>query len=100
VLRGELQLPDAEAMEKSMAQTACWKRANMHYEPARAYTVSTRFHQYIDVLLKEIGVSPYRKMPNVFAELFGRYGVSDYRGVTEEYLAKKVRRGKPLPLDT
>jgi hypothetical protein len=33
----------------------------------------------------ELGVSPYRKLPNPLAELFSRYEASDYKGVYEEY---------------
>lgn len=48
-------------------------------------------------------MSPYRKLPNVFAEVFGKYGASDYAGVVEEYLAGRGRRReplRPLPLRT
>jgi dimethylaniline monooxygenase (N-oxide forming) len=54
-------------------------------------------------LLKELEVSPYRKLPNPFAELFSRYEVSDYRGVYDEYERAKAKRALPLktlPLDT
>ena len=50
----------------------------------------------IDVLLKDLGVSPYRKMPNVFAEVFARYEAADYKGVTEEYYARRKKRGGVL----
>ena len=79
------------------------KRANIKFENARSCAVSTRFQQYIDILLKELQVSPYRKLPNPFAELFSRYEASDYRGVYEEYERVKAKRTAPLktlPLDT
>lgn len=91
VLDGQLKLPSAGEMEASMQRVAQWKQENMHYDPARAYGTSTRFQQYLDLLLKELDLSPYRKMPNVLAEVFGRYGARDYRGVSEVYLAKKQR---------
>jgi dimethylaniline monooxygenase (N-oxide forming) len=102
-LRGELELPSTEEMERSIAKVREWKRANIKFENARACAVSTRFQQYIDILLIELQVSPYRKLPNPFAELFSRYGVSDYKGIYEEYERAKAKRTAPLktlPLDT
>lgn len=95
-IRGEIQLPNAAEMEQSMSRIHQWKRTYVNYDPARSYSTSTRFHQYLDVLLKDLGVSPYRKMPNVFAEVFARYEAADYKGVTEEYQAKLKNRKKPL----
>ncbi len=102
-LRNELELPSVEEMERSIEHIRTWKRENIKFENARSCAVSTRFQQYIDILLMELDVSPYRKLPNVFAELFSRYEASDYRGVFEEYESKKAKRVKPLhslPLDT
>ncbi len=102
-LRGELELPSEEEMEHSMVHVREWKRANIKFENARSCAVSTRFQQYIDILLKELEVSPYRKLPNPFAELFSRYEASDYEGVFDEYERNKARRTAPLktlPLDT
>ena len=102
-LRKELELPPVEEMERSIEHIRNWKRENIKFENARSSAVSTRFQQYIDILLMELDVSPYRKMPNVFAELFSRYEASDYRGVFEEYERKKAKRAMPLrtlPLDT
>jgi hypothetical protein len=102
-LRGELELPSVEEMERSMEYVRNWKRENIKFENARSCAVSTRFQQYIDILLKELDVSPYRKLPNVFAEIFSRYGASDYKGIFEEYERKKAKRTRPLrtlPLDT
>jgi hypothetical protein len=51
----------------------------------------------------ELDISPYRKLPNPFAELFSRYEASDYKGIFEEYERKTAKRTaplKPLPLDT
>jgi dimethylaniline monooxygenase (N-oxide forming) len=103
MIRGEIQLPEPGQMEQAMGRVHQWKRTYVNYDPARAYATSTRFHQYIDVLLKDLGVSPYRKMPNVFAEVFARYEAADYKGVTEEYYAKRKKKGgvlKPMEVDT
>jgi len=95
-LRGELELPSVEEMERSIEHVRDWKRENIKFENARSCAVSTRFQQYIDILLKELDVSPYRKLPNVFAEVFSRYEASDYRGIFEEYERKKAKRTRPL----
>jgi cation diffusion facilitator CzcD-associated flavoprotein CzcO len=102
-LRGELELPSVEEMERSMEFVRNWKRENIKFENARSCAVSTRFQQYIDILLKELQVSPYRKLPNPFAELFSRYEANDYKGVYQEYEHAKAKRNTPLktlPLDT
>jgi hypothetical protein len=90
-------------MERSIEAIRDWKRENIRFEYARSCAVSTRYQQYIDILLKELGVSPYRKMPNIFAEVFDRYEAADYQGIYEEYERSKARRNGPLralPLDT
>ncbi len=102
-LRGELELPSVEEMERSVEQVRNWKRENIKFENARSCAVSTRFQQYIDILLKELQVSPYRKLPNPIAELFSRYEASDYKNVFEDYERAKAKRLTPLkvlPLDT
>jgi len=103
VLAGDLALPSAEEMEQSMANVLQWKRDHVNFEPSRSCAVNTRFQQYLDVLLQELGLNPYRKMPNVFAELFSQYGPDDYVGIYEEYRAARTRGGEPmrtLALDT
>ncbi len=102
-LEGDILLPDREEMLKSIEATRDWKRKYINYEPSRSCAVNTRFQQYLDIMLKELGVSPYRKMPNIFAEIFGQYGAEDYRGVFDEYIRQSQRRDTPLtslPLDT
>ena len=102
-LRNEITLPSIEEMEKSIEHVRNWKRENIKFENARSCAVSTRFQQYIDILLTELGISPYRKLPNIFAEIFSRYEASDYKGIYEEYERNKTRRSIPLkalPLDT
>ena len=99
-LRNEIKLPGQEEMERSIEHIRKWKRANIQFEPSRGVAVNTRFQQYIDILLKDLGISPYRKLPNILAEIFGRYGSSDYKGVVEEYNRKRTRRTEPLsPLE-
>ena len=102
-VRGEIKLPPIAEMERSIEHIRTWKRANIQFEPSRSVAVSTRFQQYIDILLKDLGVSPYRKLPNIFAEIFGRYGSSDYTGVVKEYDSRSTRGAEqltPLEVDT
>jgi hypothetical protein len=96
LIRREIELPSVAEMEKCTAEIRSWKEKHVAYEPTRSYSTSTRFHQYLDVLLKDLGLSPYRKMPNIFAEVFAPYKAADYRGITEEYLAKREKIKKIL----
>jgi hypothetical protein len=101
-LRGELELPSTEEMERSIEHIRRWKRDNIKFEKARSCAVSTRFQQYIDILLMELKVNPYRKS-NPIAELFSRYEASDYHGIFEEYERARTKRTGPLktlPLHT
>jgi hypothetical protein len=102
-LRGELELPSTDDMQRSIEHVRQWKRENIKFENARSCAVSTRFQQYIDILLQELQVNPYRKLPNPFAELFSRYEAADYEGVFEEYERARSKRKSPLktlPLHT
>jgi hypothetical protein len=96
MLRGELELPSIKDMEREIERVRSWKREHINFEPSRACAVNTRFQQYFDILLEDLDVSPYRKMPNIIAEIFARYGAADYSGVFEEYDRKKVTRTAPL----
>lgn len=96
-LNGELTLPSKAEMRATIAHVLEWKRKNINYEPSRSCAVNTRFQQYIDIVLKDLGISPYRKMPNLFAEIFAQYGAADYRDVLKEY--EQARRGKEDPLN-
>ncbi len=92
VIGGRLELPSVEAMEASIGKIRAWKDANIAYESSWACAVNTRFHHYLDVVLSEIGVNPYRKLPNVLYEVFSRYEASDYAGIVEEYQRRRTRR--------
>jgi hypothetical protein len=90
-------------MQRSIEHIRQWKRENIKFENARSCAVSTRFQQYIDILLQDLQINPYRKLPNPFAELFSRYEAADYAGVYEEYQHAKAKRKSPLktlPLHT
>jgi glycine/D-amino acid oxidase-like deaminating enzyme len=103
LLRGDIALPSTEDMLASIERVRAWKRENINFEPSRSCAINMRFQQYNDIILSELGLSPYRKMPNVFAEVFSQYGARDYVGLVEEYEAKRKRLALPrsvLPLDT
>ncbi|GAA4836570.1 NAD(P)/FAD-dependent oxidoreductase [Algivirga pacifica] len=95
VLDGDLKLPTSEDMKKAIEYMCHWKREHIHFEPSRSCAINTRYQQYLDIMLKELQVSPYRKS-NPVAEVFGRYEASDYLGVYEEYINKKEKRKAPL----
>lgn len=100
--RGDLELPPVEAMEASIEHTRQWKRDHIQFEPSRSCAVSTRFQQYLDLMLGDLGLSPYRKAPNVLAELFSRYGPRDYAGLVDEYERQRATRkpGHRLVIDS
>ncbi|KIG18442.1 Cyclohexanone monooxygenase [Enhygromyxa salina] len=93
-IRGELELPSVEQMEAAIEHVRAYKRAHVNFEPSRSCAVNTRFQQYLDILLAELGVSPYRK-PHLLAELFSRYEAADYAGIIAEYHAAQTGRDQP-----
>lgn len=102
-LKGDISLPARAEMLRCMETTREWKRKHINFEPSRSCAVSTRFQQYMDIMLQELGISPYRKMPNLLAEVFVQYGADDYRNIFDEYLSGANERNAPLPslpLDT
>jgi dimethylaniline monooxygenase (N-oxide forming) len=103
LLRGELELPSTEVMLETIERVRDWKRAHIEFEPSRSCATSTRYHQYLDVMLGDLGLSPYRKS-NWLAEVFGRYNAADYAGLLDELERRRANEGplklRPLPLDT
>ncbi len=89
---GELELPLIEQMEQDIEQVRQWKNEHIRFEPSRGSGVNVRYQQYIDILLRDLEVSPYRKMPNLVAEVFDRYQCSDYKDVLEEYDNNRTRQ--------
>jgi hypothetical protein len=103
LLHGELELPSTESMVATIERVRAWKRAHIAFEPSRSCAVSTRYHQYLDIMLGDLGISPYRKS-NLLTEMFTRYGAIDYAGVVDELQRRRANEGplklRPLPLDT
>lgn len=102
LFRGDLILPPPEQMERSVERVSAWKRKHMLQDKARAYGVSTRFHQYFDTLLADLGINPYRKT-NGLLEIVDAYTANDYRHVVDEYLELRQSRlgpHRPIPVDT
>jgi dimethylaniline monooxygenase (N-oxide forming) len=102
LLDKQLRLPSVEQMEVTMETVRQWKRDNIHFEPSRSLAVNTRYQQYIDILLKDLRINPYRKGINIAAEVFGSYGAKDYSRVLDEYRARPAQTEpfEPLRLDT
>ena len=97
--RGDLELPSREEMEAEIDAVRGWKRKHIHFEPSRSCGVNTRFQQYLDGMLRDLGLDPYRKSPNWAAELFARYGPRDYRGLVDEYRALRPSTPRRLTAD-
>lgn len=101
LLRGDLAVPDAAEMERRIEELRRWKREHVLFEPSRSCATSTRFHQYLDVLLADLGLRAARKS-NPIAEPFSPYTAADDDRVIAEY----ERQGpppaprRPLPLST
>jgi dimethylaniline monooxygenase (N-oxide forming) len=48
----------------------------------------------------DLGLSPHRKLPNLYAELFGVYGAGDYANVFREFERHLLTITQPLhPVD-
>ncbi|MCB9745395.1 MAG: NAD(P)/FAD-dependent oxidoreductase [Alphaproteobacteria bacterium] len=90
--RGDLTLPTAQEMLDSAQRVAAWKREHSAFEATYNLAVSTRFQQHLDVLMQDLGVSQWRMLPNLPAEIFARYDPTAYGGVVETYLADSARR--------
>jgi hypothetical protein len=72
------------------------------FEPSRGCVAATRHQQYLDVLLQDLGLSPYRKR-NPVAEALLRYGASDYAGVLADHQRRRASgtvRLRPVALDS
>jgi dimethylaniline monooxygenase (N-oxide forming) len=101
-IAGELELPRVDEMEATIDRVRAWKRAHVTFEPSRACAVATRHHQYLDILLQDLGLSPYRKR-TVLAEALLRYGAADYAGLLAEHQRRRGAgplRLRPVPLDS
>ena len=47
-------------------------------------------------LLRDLGLNPYRKVPNVLAELFSQYRPDDYAHIYDEYQSRQKQENQPL----
>jgi dimethylaniline monooxygenase (N-oxide forming) len=99
VERGDLALPPLEEQDASRLRVRDWKRANTVFEPTRAYWVSSHMHNYLDVLLMELGLRPNRKS-NPLSEWFSPYDVTDFAAVVDEYKRQRGTKRTALPFDT
>lgn len=52
------------------------------------------------MLLVDLGLSPHRKLPNIYQELFGVYGAGDYTNIFKEFERHLLTITEPLhPVD-
>lgn len=98
-IRGDLMLPSAADMAGSAARVADWKRQHTNFESTRSYFVSTHLHNYLDVLLGDIGLNSRRKK-NIWGEAMEGYTAADYASIIDEYLEVRGTPRAPLPFDT
>lgn len=102
VLAGDLELPPVAEMERQIDEIRAWKREHILFEPSRSCGTTTRFHQYLDVLLGDLGLRARRKS-NPLTELVSAYTAADYAGLVDEYARARAddpRPRRPLPLAT
>ncbi len=101
VIAGHLELPSEDEMLACTARITAWKQTNSLFEPTRAYGVGGRFHNYLDILLAEMGLKAKRK-PGALRDHFLPYLAKDYAGVFDEYeklVAEADAARKSLPFD-
>jgi hypothetical protein len=86
-------------MEASARRVRDWKRANTAFEPTRGYSIGSHLHNYLAVLLGDLGLRPQRKR-NKISDMMGTYTAADYATLVDEYEKLRGTRRKALPLDT
>lgn len=90
---GYLVMPPRDAMNASISRVHEWKAQHSLPDSGINFGVSSRYHQYFDLLLGDLRMRKYRKMPNVIAEIFGWYQPSDYTGLCEEFREMMASNG-------
>lgn len=81
VLKGEMQLPTAGAMDKVIEKERAWKRSWMPPMSSRACIWQLHMMKYHDNLLTDMKEARFRKMPNCFGEILMPYTAADYRSL-------------------
>lgn len=102
LLQGDLELPPPAELEAKIDEIRRWKHEHVLFDTSRSTAVNTRFHQYVDVMLRDLGLSPWRK-GNPLAEVLAAYTAADYDGLFDEYQARRATASlprRPLPLAT
>ncbi|WP_394178808.1 flavin-containing monooxygenase [Marinomonas posidonica] len=100
-----IQLPTETEMLASADRIRQWKKTHSSYESTFNIAVNTRYQQHLDILMQDLGISKWRKLPNPIAEVFSRYDPTDYKGAVAEYLAKQpttassINRTTAVPVD-
>ena len=80
LLKGELELPDSDAMLRNIEEMRAWKQAWIPFSSSRSARLIAHTQHYHDELMRDIGTSPLRKR-GLFAplkEVFSPYQPADY----------------------
>ncbi|GBG24613.1 Flavin-containing monooxygenase FMO GS-OX-like 2 [Hondaea fermentalgiana] len=96
-LWGVLELPPREEMLDEMERIAAWKDANNSPSQPHYFAIGSRCIYLLDKMMHEMGLNRFRKMPNLYAEIFTSYKDRDYKDAQAEFLQKYVSR-KPTSL--
>jgi len=80
-----------EKIKRDIERRKSWARNFMPKSKVRGMTILLHETHYWDVLLMDMGLSPYRKS-NIFAEYIMPYGPSDYNGIIGMPKPKKIYR--------
>lgn len=83
VIRGDLRLPDADAIKRNIEEMKEWKRSWIPFSPARSARLIAHTQHYHDELLDDLGINPLRKKGILapLKELIAPYEPGDYATV-------------------
>ncbi|GBG24614.1 Hypothetical Protein FCC1311_008332 [Hondaea fermentalgiana] len=96
-LWGVLKLPPREEMLEEMERIAAWKDANVTPSQPHYFGIGGRCVYLIDKMMHDLKLNRFRKMPNLYAEIFTSYKDRDYKDAQAEFLQKYASR-KPASL--
>jgi dimethylaniline monooxygenase (N-oxide forming) len=70
-----------EEIQEDIEARKNWARSWINHSSVRSSCILLHQTHYHDQLVKDMGESPHRKMPNIFAEMFMPYEPADYKGI-------------------
>ncbi|CAK9070872.1 Probable flavin-containing monooxygenase 1, partial [Durusdinium trenchii] len=97
VLKGEIHLPAPGAMDKVIEKERAWKRLWMPPMSSRASIWQLHMMKYHDMLVGDMNLWKFRKMPNCFGELFMPYHASEASAKTRSSrITRASSRSEPI----